>query len=92
MSDVNNNNNETPNSKINNSPNDQDNITTNTNDKNISNINSSKRNSKTNLVSSLLSLDRKLSSKTILDDTNLLETERNKKENTNKDFLKRRNQ
>ena len=93
MSDENNNNNETPNSKINNSPNDKDNTTNTNNDKNISNLNSSKRNSKNNLVGTLLSLDRKSSSKTILDDTklltNLLETQTIKNETTSKDLLKK---
>ena len=93
MSDENNNNNETPKSKTNVPPNEQDNITTNTNAdiKNNSNLESPKGNTNKDLVVSLLSLDRKSSSKTLLDEakifSTLLDNETIKTDTTNKDIF-----
>ena len=87
------NNNETSKSKTNISPNDQDNITTLNNDnKNPSNLNSPAKSNKKELVVSLMSVDGKSSSKTLLNEskvfTNMLDSETIKTDTTNKDLLK----
>ncbi len=86
-----NNNNETHESKTNISPN-EDNITTTNDNKNPSNVNSPNKNNKKELIVNLLTLDRKSSTKTILNEskifTNMLDNETIKTDTTNKDLIK----